>query len=70
MLFRDLIVFSCENYTKHKYTIWTNCLVVLILKQVVNGVTTVLDRNKIYVTEEWVDSTINNADAYKKECFE
>lgn len=41
----------------------------LTLKQVVNGVTTVLDRNKVYLIEERVNSTINNADAYKKERF-
>jgi hypothetical protein len=28
-----------------------------------------LGRNKIYVTDDRANSTVNNTDAYKKECF-
>jgi len=27
MLFGEIITFHCENYTKHKYTVWTECKV-------------------------------------------
>jgi hypothetical protein len=40
----------------------------LIFKLIVNVVTIVLDRSKIYVTDERDDSKVNNTDAYKKEC--
>jgi hypothetical protein len=41
MLFREIITFHCENYTKHKYTVWAECKVGDV-KQPMHVVTTVL----------------------------
>jgi hypothetical protein len=42
MLFGETVAVYCENHTEHTNTLWTDCRVVLTLKQAVRIVTSLI----------------------------